>query len=407
MAQILKSSRMAPIRCDIRGPIEAESIRLQKQGIKILPLNTGNPATFGFSAPDVVLEAMEKNVRSAQAQAYCSTPGLPQAREAVARNAVLRKGIKGVTADDIYMGNGASEIIELALLALLSPGDEVLVPMPDYPLWTGATQLASGNPVHYLCDESNGWLPDLDDIRSKVTNRTKAIVIINPNNPTGVVYPRETLEGILEIAREHGLLVFSDEIYDRLLYDGAKHIATASLCDDLFIITLGGLSKSHYLCGYRCGWMIMSGDRSHAQDYLDGLKVIMSLRLCSNVPAQEVVPIAMDETESMEKMLAPGGRLYEQRRVVLEELPKIPGVSVVPNYGAFYVFPKLDERFHITNDEQFALDFLRAKHVMVVNGRGFSWNAPDHFRLVCLPEPEVLRDAIHRLGDFLDGYKQA
>ncbi len=381
-----------------------EAQRMEAEGHKILKLNIGNPAPFGLTAPEEVIRAVAAKLP--QADGYCDSKGLYPAREAIKKYAT-EKGIRGVTVDDIYIGNGVSELIVQAMQGLLDNGDEILIPAPDYPLWTAAVSLAGGTAIHYLCDESSGWLPDLDDMKKKITGRTKGIVVINPNNPTGALYPREILEGIVDLAAEHGLILFADEIYDRIVYDGERHVALASLTDDLFCITLNGLSKSHRIAGFRVGWMVLSGNKSIAADYIEGLNILASMRLCSNVPAQFAIPAALEGHQSIEDLIAPGGRLYEQREYTYERLLEIPGLSCVKPKAGLYFFPRLDtERFNIHNDEQFVLDFLRKEKVLLVQGTGFNWPHPDHFRIVFLPSLEDLTVALDKLARFLQDYRQ-
>lgn len=404
MRQINRSEKLQLVHSDIRGPVFVESNRMRAEGIDVMRLNTGNPATFGFRMPDSVRNALLENAD--KAVAYCDLKGMPDAREAICEYH-KSKGIKGVTPDDIFIGNGVSELVTMTLTALLNYGDEILVPAPDYSLWTNSVYIAGAKPVHYVCDESNHWYPDPDDIRSKITDKTKAIVLINPNNPTGAVYPKELLEQIIEIARQHQLVVLSDEIYDRLVMDGVEHISTASLCDDLLCITYNGLSKSHIVCGFRCGWMAVSGAKKDAADFIAGLVALSAMRLCANALMQLVIPAALADPESTKAMIVPGGRLYEQREACCRELDKIDGISYVKNHAAFYIFPKLDiEKFNITDDQQFAMDFLHAKHVMIIPGRGFNWKEPDHFRIVMLPKAEDMARAMRDLGDFLSDYRQ-
>ncbi len=404
MRQINRSEKLQLVHSDIRGPVFVESNRMRAEGIDVMRLNTGNPATFGFKMPDSVRNALLENAD--KAVAYCDLKGMPDAREAICEYH-KSKGIKGVTPDDIFIGNGVSELVTMTLTALLNYGDEILVPAPDYSLWTNSVYIAGAKPVHYVCDESNHWYPDPDDIRSKITDKTKAIVLINPNNPTGAVYPKELLEQIIEIARQHQLVVLSDEIYDRLVMDGVEHISTASLCDDLLCITYNGLSKSHIVCGFRCGWMAVSGAKKDAADFIAGLVALSAMRLCANALMQLVIPAALADPESTKAMIVPGGRLYEQREACCRELDKIDGISYVKNHAAFYIFPKLDvEKFNITDDQQFAMDFLHAKHVMIIPGRGFNWKEPDHFRIVMLPKAEDMARAMRDLGDFLADYRQ-
>lgn len=404
MENILRSDKLKEVHSDIRGPVFVEAMKMRAQGIDVLRLNTGNPATFGFGMPDSVRNALINNVD--KAVAYCDLKGMPDAREAIC-NYHKSKGIEGITPDDVFIGNGVSELVTMVLTAFLNEGDEILVPSPDYSLWTNSVYIANGKPVHYICDEQSEWYPDLDDIRSKITPKTRAIVIINPNNPTGALYPRELLEQLVQIARENNLVIFSDEIYDRLVMDELEHVATASLTSDLLVVTMNGLSKSHIICGFRCGWMVVSGAKDKAQDFIAGLVQLSAMRLCANALPQLVIPAALNDPESTREMIVPGGRLYEQREATMRELEKIPGISCVKNKAAFYVFPKLDvKRFNITNDEQFAMDYLHSKNVMIIPGRGFSWKQPDHFRIVMLPQADVLAKAVRDLGDFLADYWQ-
>lgn len=404
MRQFKKSSKLNNVAYDVRGPVLDAATAMEAQGAKILKLNIGNPGAFNFEAPACIIDAMSKNLIASEA--YSDSRGILEAREAIAAYA-QKRGIENVSASDVYTGNGVSELISICTQALLDSGDEVLIPSPDYPLWTATVTIAGGNAVHYICDERSDWMPDLSDIRSKVTARTKAIVVINPNNPTGAVYDRCMLEGIIEIARENELVIFSDEIYDRLLMDSIKHTSIASLAPDLFCITLSGLSKSHLIAGYRIGWASLSGPKENVKSYIEGINMLSSMRLCSNVPAQHVVKTALEHQEETDALLAPGGRVYEQREAICKGLDKIEGISYVRPKAAFYVFPKLDiKSFNITNDEQFVLDFLREKHVLLVHGGGFHWNEHDHFRIVYLPEVEVLEETMKRLGDFLKTYRQ-
>ncbi len=378
---------------------------MQRSGREVLKLNTGNPGAFGWPLPESIRRAIEGQEH--RAVAYCDFQGMIDAREAIARYE-RSKGIVGITADDVFIGNGVSEVVNFALMPLLNPGDEVLLPTPCYSLWSNTVLLAGAKPVFYRCDEASDWNPDAADLRSKVTDKTRAMVIINPNNPTGAVYDPQALREMLTVAREHNLIVFSDEIYDRLVMDGIEHVSTASLAPDLTVVTMNGLSKSHCLCGYRCGWMVISGPREQTEDYRAGIVQLTSLRLCANALAQLVIPAAMEDMETPASMVRPGGRLYEQRAVTLEALDRIDGISYVKNRAAFYLFPKLDVRkFHITDDKKFAGDLLQATGILVVPSSGFDWQEPDHFRLVMLPEAEQLRSAITRIGNFLDGYRQA
>ena len=404
MNAITKSDKMRNVHSDIRGPLYIESLKMQKQGIDVLKLNTGNPATFGFELPESIQNALNNHIDAGLG--YCDFKGMPEAREAICEYE-KSKGIKGITPDDIFIGNGVSEIVPFALTALLNDGDEVLVPTPSYSLWGNSVYLAGGKPVFYLCYESSNWYPDIQDIRSKITDKTKAIVVINPNNPTGMLYPREILSEIVQTARESGLLVFSDEIYDRLVMDELQHTSLASLAEDIPVVTMNGLSKSHCLCGYRCGWMVISGPRHLTEDYIQGIIQLTSLRLCANTLAQLVIPAALEDMETPASMIRPGGRIYEQRKATIAELSKIDGISFVKNNSAFYIFPKLDvKKFNITSDKKFTSDLLHATNILLVPGSGFDWHEPDHFRIVMLPEAEVLGDAVKRIGNFLDVYKQ-
>lgn len=398
------ADRMQNVHSDIRGPLFVEAMEMQSRGIDILKLNTGNPATFGFGLPKSIEDALagheEKGV------GYCDFKGMPNAREAICEYE-KSKGIQGITPDDVFIGNGVSEVVSFALMPLLNPGDEVLVPTPSYSLWGNSVHLTSAKPVFYICDESANWYPDINDIRSKITDKTKAIVVINPNNPTGALYPDEVLLQIAQLARENGLLIFSDEIYDRLVMDGLQHTSMAALAPDLPVVTMNGLSKSHCLCGYRCGWMVISGPRELTAEYKQGIVQLTSMRLCANTLAQLVIPAALNDMETPASMVRPGGRIYEQREATIGELAKIDGISFVKNSGAFYLFPKLDvKKFNITNDKVFARDLLHATNILLVPGSGFDWPDPDHFRIVMLPEVDVLADAMRRMGQFLDGYQQ-
>ena len=398
------ADRMAHVHSDIRGELYRQAIAMQERGIEVMKLNTGNPAAFGFPLPESIRGALEGNID--KAVAYCDFQGMPEAREAIARYAE-RKGIQGVNAGDVFVGNGVSEVVNFALLPLLNPGDEVLVPMPNYSLWSNTVYLSGGTPVFYRCDEASGWNPDVADLRSKVTTKTRALVIINPNNPTGALYSTDVLNAMLDVAREHDLMVFSDEIYDRLVMDGQTHISTASLAPDMTVVTMNGLSKSHCLCGYRCGWMVISGPRQKTEEYRRGLVELTSMRLCANALAQLVIPAAIADMQTPLSMVSPGGRIYEQRKATLDVLKDVDGLSFVKNSAAFYLFPKLDaKKFNITNDKIFARDLLLATNILVVPGSGFDWPDPDHFRIVMLPEAEELRSAMQRLGKFLETYQQ-
>ncbi len=399
-----RADKMEHVHSDIRGPLYTESQRMMKDGIEVLRLNTGNPATFGFTLPDSIRRAVSEGLD--KAVAYCDPKGMPEAREAI-RDYHLSKGLVDLSTDDIYVGNGVSELVTMALTAFLNRGDELLMPAPSYSLWSNSAYIAGGKPVFYTCDENNHWYPDLDDLRAKITSRTRGIVIISPNNPTGAVYPKEVLEGILAIAREHKLVVFSDEIYDRLILDGMEHISPAALAPDLFTVTFNGLSKSHCICGFRCAWMVFSGPRDRARDYIDGVFQLAAMRLCANTLPQLAIPAALADTASTRAMLCPGGRLYEQREATMRALAEIEGISCVKNRAAFYVFPRLDiKRFNITSDKQFAFDLLHEKHILIVPGSGFDWQMPDHFRIVMLPDPVRMEQAIRDIGDFLKHYKQ-
>ena len=377
---------------------------MEEDGMEILKLNIGNPYPFGFSAPQEVILDMLSNVRTSQG--YSDSKGIFSARKAIMQYAQL-KHLPNVTMSDIYTGNGVSELINLTMSALLDTGDEILIPSPDYPLWTACATLAGGKPVHYICDEQSDWYPDIEDMRKKINDRTKAIVIINPNNPTGALYPKEVLQQIVDLAREHQLIIFSDEIYDRLVMDGKEHVSIASLAPDLFCVTFSGLSKSHMIAGFRIGWMILSGNKNIARDYIEGIKMLSNMRLCSNVPAQSIVQTALGGHQSVNDYIVPGGRIYEQREYVYKALTDIPGISAVKPQAAFYMFPKIDtKKFNIVNDEKFALDLLRDKKILIVQGSGFNWHQPDHFRVVYLPRIEVLKEAVGKIGEFLQYYRQ-
>ncbi|MDD4370644.1 MAG: aminotransferase class I/II-fold pyridoxal phosphate-dependent enzyme [Anaerostipes sp.] len=404
MKTIKKSSKLDNVLYDVRGPVVEEADRMEETGTRILKLNIGNPAPFGFSTPDEVIYDMSKQL--ADCEGYSTSKGLFSARKAIMQYAQIKK-IPNVSVEDIYTGNGVSELINLCMSALLDDGDEILIPSPDYPLWTACATLAGGKAVHYICDEEANWYPDIDDIKKKITNRTKAIVIINPNNPTGALYPTEVLQEIVNVARENHLIIFSDEIYDRLVMDGEEHISIASMAPDLFCVTFSGLSKSHMVAGYRIGWMILSGNKDIAKDYIQGIDMLSNMRLCSNVPAQSIVQTALWGNQSVENYVVPGGRVYEQREYVYNALKDIPGISVVKPKAAFYMFPKLDtKKFNIVDDEKFALDLLKEKKILIIHGGGFNWKEPDHFRVVYLPELGVLDDAMGKIADFLSHYKQ-
>ena len=404
MKKIERALRMSNVHSDIRGPLFMEAMKMQEQGIDILKLNTGNPATFGFGLPKSIENALKENLE--KGVGYCDFRGMPEARRAICEYE-KGKGISGITPDDVFIGNGVSEVVSFALFPLFNEGDEVLVPTPSYSLWGNSVYLAGGRPVFYVCDEKSNWYPDIADIRSKINSKTKAMVIINPNNPTGMLYPKEVLEELVKVAREHGILVFADEIYDRLVMDGLEHTSIASLADDIPFVTMNGLSKSHCLCGYRCGWMVISGPRHLTEDYRQGIIQLTSMRLCANTLSQIIIPAALEDTETPRSMIMPGGRIYEQREATVRELEKIDGLSFVKNNSAFYIFPKLDvKKFHITDDKKFARDLLYKTNILLVPGSGFDWKEPDHFRIVMLPEAEQLADAMKRMGQFLDGYKQ-
>ena len=402
---IKKSDKLSDVLYDIRGPVLHEAQRLEQEGHRILKLNIGNPAPFGFEAPEEVLVDMMRNLPTAQG--YSDSQGIYSARKAVMQYN-QRMGIAGVEIDDVYIGNGVSELISMSLSGLLNNGDEVLIPSPDYPLWTAATTLSGGVPVHYRCDEGADWFPDLDDIRSKITDRTVALVVINPNNPTGAVYSREMLSELVDIAREHDLIVMADEVYDKILYDDAEHVCIASLADDVVFLTMNGLSKSYRVAGFRAGWMTISGDKERARGYIEGLTMLASMRLCANVPAQHAIQSSLGGYQSIKEYVVPGGRLYDQREVAWETINAIPGLSCTKPAGALYLFPKIDtERFGITSDEQFILDLLRSEQILLVHGTGFNWPEPNHFRVVFLPGVRDLTMALGRLEKFLASYRQA
>jgi alanine-synthesizing transaminase len=404
MRQFDKSSKLEHVAYDIRGPILDEADRMIANGERILRLNTGNPAAFGFEAPDEVIRDLIMNARNSEG--YVDSKGLFSARKAIMQYCQL-KGFPDVDVNDIYIGNGVSELIPMALQALLENDDEVLVPMPDYPLWTACVSLSGGKAVHYVCDESANWYPDLDDIRSKITSRTKALVIINPNNPTGALYPREILEEMVEIARQHNLILMADEIYDRLVMDGGEHVAIASLAPDVFCVSMNGLSKSHRIAGFRVGWMVLSGPKSHVKGYIEGINMLSNMRLCSNVLAQQVVQTSLGGIQSVDKLLLPGGRIYEQRNFIHKAINDIPGLSAVKPQAGLYIFPKIDqEMYRIDDDEEFCLRLLKQEKVMLVPGKGFNWNQPDHFRIVYLPTVEELGDVQEKITRVLNQYKR-
>lgn len=401
---IRKSAKLADVCYDIRGPVQAEAHRLEEEGHRILKLHLGNPAPFGFEAPEEILRDVIHNLPSSQG--YCDSKGLYSARKAVMQEC-QRQGVAGVDIDDVIIGNGVSELIVMAMQALLNDGDEVLLPAPDYPLWTAAVRLAGGVPVHYRCDESAAWQPDLDDMRAKTSKRCRGIVVINPNNPTGAVYGLETLQGITDWARRRGLVQFADEIYGKVVYDDAVHRPLAALSEDVLTVTFNGLSKAYRVAGFRVGWMVVSGPKERAADYIEGLNILASMRLCANVPAQHAIQTALGGYQSIDEYTAPGGMLHEQRRVAHAMLNEIDGVSCVAPGGALYVFPKLDrDRFRIDDDERFVLDLLRKEKILVVQGSAFNMPTPDHFRLVFLPRAQELATAISRIADFLARYRQ-
>ena len=404
LREFKKSTKLDNVLYDVRGPVVDEAARMEEAGMQILKLNIGNPAPFGFRTPDEVIYDMRQQLT--ECEGYSTANGLFSARKAIMQYAQL-KGIPNVSIEDIYTGNGVSELINLCMSALLNDGDEILIPSPDYPLWTACATLAGGKAVHYICDEQAEWYPDIEDMKRKITDRTKAIVIINPNNPTGALYPREILQQIVDIAREHQLILFSDEIYDRLVMDGEEHVSIASLAPDLFCVTFSGLSKSHMIAGFRIGWMILSGNKQIARDYMEGLKMLSNMRLCSNVPAQSIVQTALGGHQSVKGYLVPGGRIYDQREFIYKALTDIPGISAVKPKAAFYLFPKIDvKKFNITDDEKFALDLLRDKRILLIHGGGFNWKQPDHFRVVYLPRVEVLKEAAASIADFFSYYHQ-
>lgn len=404
MRKFEKSSKLNNVCYDIRGPVMDEANRMAAQGVQILKMNIGNPAPHQLRAPDEIICDMIFNLRDSEG--YSDSKGIFSARKAIMHYCQDKK-IPNVGINDIYTGNGVSELITMSMQGLLDNGDEVLVPSPDYPLWTASVTLAGGRAVHYICDEESEWYPDIDDIRKKVTDRTKAIVVINPNNPTGALYPREVLEQIVQVARENDLIIFADEIYDRLVMDELEHVAIGSLAPDLLVVNMNGLSKSHRVAGFRCGWMCLSGDKSRAKGYIEGLNLLSSMRLCANVPGQSIVQTALGGYQSADELLKPGGRVYEQREYIWKALNDIPGISAVKPKAAFYIFPKIDtKKYNIVDDERFALDLLREKKLLITHGGGFHWEKPDHFRIVYLPEITRLKDACGRIEDFLKDYRQ-
>jgi alanine-synthesizing transaminase len=401
---VQKSAKLANVLYDIRGPIMDAARQMEEEGHKVIKLNIGNLALFGFDAPEEIQQDMARNLPNSAG--YSDSKGIFAARKAVMHE-TQKQGIKGVTLDDIYLGNGASELIAMATNALLDNGDELLLPAPDYPLWTAAASLSGGTPVHYLCEEANGWMPDLADIRAKITPRTKGIVVINPNNPTGALYSDELLKGIVEIARQHNLVIFADEVYDKVLYDGARHTAIASLSEDVLTLTFNSLSKSYRSCGYRAGWLVVSGDKKPAADYIEGLNMLSNMRLCANVPGQWAIQTALGGYQSINELVSEGGRLRRQRDLAYELITAIPGVTCVKPTAALYMFPKLDPKVYpIADDRQFFLELLQETRVMLVQGTGFNWPTPDHFRIVFLPHEDDLREAIGRIAKFLENYRK-
>ncbi len=400
MRQIVQSRKLQHVRYDVRGPILVEAQRLEAEGHKILKLNIGNPAPFGFEAPESIVADIVHNLP--ESQGYSDSRGIYSARTAVAQY-YQANGLTETAVDDVFIGNGVSELITMVLQAFLDDGNEILVPAPDYPLWTGAVTLSGGTPVHYRCDEQNGWDPDLADIEAKITPNTQALVVINPNNPTGAVYSEATVKGLVDIARRHELVIFSDEIYEKILFDDAKHLHTAAYSgDDVLCLTFSGLSKAYRVCGYRAGWVMVSGPQHLAENFLEGLTLLANMRMCPNVPAQHAIQTALGGYQSINEYIHPGGRFYEQSKAAWRLLNEIPGVSCVEPRGALYCFPRLDpDVYHIKDDEQFVIDLLRAKKILVTHGTGFNWFEPDHFRLVTLPDLDTLTEAIGRIGDFL------
>ncbi|HHF7055346.1 pyridoxal phosphate-dependent aminotransferase [Streptococcus mutans] len=404
MKEFNKSAKLEHVAYDIRGPVLEEADRMIANGEKILRLNTGNPAAFGLTAPDEVIRDLIMNAR--ESEGYSDSKGIFSARKAIMQYCQL-KNIPDVDVDDIYIGNGVSEMITMSMQGLLDDGDEVLVPMPDYPLWTAAVSLAGGQAVHYVCDESSNWYPDIDNIKSKITSNTKALVVINPNNPTGALYPKDVLEDIVEVARQNDLIIFADEIYDRLVMDGGEHVAIASLAPDLFCISMNGLSKSHRIAGFRVGWMVLSGPKKHVKDYIEGLNMLSNMRLCSNVLAQQVIQTSLGGVQSIDELLLPGGRIYEQRNFIYKAMNEIPGITAVKPQAGLYIFPKIDRNmYRIDDDEQFVLNFLKQEKILLVHGRGFNWMEPDHFRIVYLPRVEELSKIQEKMTRFLGQYRK-
>lgn len=404
MKKLKKSHKLDNVCYDIRGPVVERAAKMKAEGTDIMMLNTGNPPAFGLKAPDEVVRDIRTNLK--EAEGYCDSKGIFPARKAIVQH-YQNKGIFDLDEERVYIGNGSSELVSIACQALLNEGDEVLVPMPDYPLWTAASFLAGGKAVHYLCDEENEWNPDIEDIKSKISDKTKAIVVINPNNPTGAVYSREILEQIADLAVEHGLVIFADEIYDSIIYDGDEHVPLATLTDETLVVTFNGLSKSHRIPGFRVGWMILTGNTADAKDYIEGIDMLVSTRLCANVPAQYAIQTSLGGYQSIRDLVKPTGRLYKQRDIVYERLNQIDGISCVKPKGALYAFAKMDtEKFNITDDMQFALDLLNKEHVLLVQGTGFNWKDPDHFRIVFLQNPTDLNECMDRLEHFFDTYRQ-
>ncbi len=404
MSQIGMSSKLNNVCYDIRGPVLKQAKRMEEEGQQILKLNIGNPAPFGFDAPDEILVDVIRNLPTSQG--YCDSKGIYSARKAIVQH-YQKRGLLDLDLEDVYIGNGVSELIVMAMQALLNNGDQLLVPSPDYPLWTAAVSLSGGTPVHYICDESSDWYPDLNDIKNKITDKTRGIVLINPNNPTGAVYSRDFLLQVVEIARQHNLIIFADEIYDKILYDGAQHTSIAPLAPDVFCVTFNGLSKSYRVCGFRSSWMVLSGPRQQAKGYIDGLDMLASMRLCANVPMQHAIQTALGGYQSINEFILPGGRLLEQRNRAYELITQIPGVTCVKPKGALYMFPRLDpKKFKIKDDERMVMDFLQQEKVLLVHGTGFNWSKPDHFRIVTLPRVDELEIAIGRLERFLSTYQQ-
>jgi len=404
MKRIIKSKKLDEVCYDIRGPVVETANQMEREGIDIIMLNTGNPPTFDINAPDEVIRDVRNNLKNAEG--YSHSKGLFQARKAIVQYYQTR-GLYTLTEEEVYIGNGASELISISMQALLNDGDEILIPMPDYPLWTAAATLSGGKPVHYMCDEQSNWYPDIDDIRAKINSRTQGIVIINPNNPTGAVYPREVLQEIVDVAVENDLIIFADEIYSQIIYDDLEHIPLSTMTDETLVVTLNGLSKSHRIPGFRIGWMMLSGNLKAASDYIEGINILISMRLCANVPAQYAIQTSLGGYQSIDALVKPGGRLYEQRYIVSSRINDIPGLSCVKPNGAMYCFPKIDTNIvKVHNDVQFALDFLKQEHVLIVQGTGFNWRQPDHFRIVFLPNPVQLHETMDRLEHFMTTYSQ-